>query len=50
MNRCAAQEHEEGTAEKTMKWRRTWWILSGGWMSAKAVLSIETRQLHRKSV
>jgi hypothetical protein len=26
-----------------------WWILSGGGMSAKAELSIETRQSHRKS-
>jgi hypothetical protein len=47
MNRCVAQEHEEGTAERKTKWR-TWWILSGGWMSAKAVLSIEARQHHRK--
>jgi hypothetical protein len=51
MNRCAAQEHEEGTAETTTKWWIwwIWWILSGGWMSAKAVLSIETRQYHKKS-
>ena len=50
MNRCAAWEHEEGTAEKTMKWRRIGWILNGGWMSVKAVLSIETRQFRMKSV
>jgi hypothetical protein len=49
MNRYAAQEREEETVEKMTKWW-IWWIPSGGWMSAKAVLSIETRQYHRKSV